>query len=153
MCENETMLEKAKCMVLDYCNQHLDVTNGVELTREQVYVVWFCKTLQNWKAFVSTELPDGMYYEITYDGDEQETRLDAYKKWDNTCIPDNVELTLDQVQDLVWLCKTLQNWKAIFVSELPERVYYEFTHNGNKQETHMDTYKKWDSVYMPDEWF
>ena len=88
MYKNETMLEKAKRIVLDYCNQHLDVTDGVELTLEQVYVVWFCKTLQNWKALVSTELPDGMYYEVTYNGDKQETYLDAYKKWDNVCVPD-----------------------------------------------------------------
>jgi hypothetical protein len=30
----------------------------------------------------------GMYYEITHSGDKGETYLDAYKKWDNRCIPD-----------------------------------------------------------------
>ena len=29
---------------------------------------------------------DGMYYEITYNGDKQELYLDAYKKWENKCI-------------------------------------------------------------------
>lgn len=30
---------------------------------------------------------DGMYYEITYNGDKREAYLDAYKKWENKCIP------------------------------------------------------------------
>lgn len=48
----------------------------------------YSKTLQNWKALVSTTVSDGMYYEITHDGDKGETYLDAYKKWDNQCIVD-----------------------------------------------------------------
>ena len=47
------------------------------------YVVWFCKALQNWKALVSTTLPDGMYYELTYNGDKDELYVDCYKKWEN----------------------------------------------------------------------
>ena len=52
-------------------------------TENEVYVVWFAKTLQNWKALASTTLPDGMYYEVTHNGDKGETYLDAYKKFDN----------------------------------------------------------------------
>ena len=44
-----------------------------------------CKTLQNSKALVSTTLFDGMYYELTYNGDKKELYLDAYKKWENIC--------------------------------------------------------------------
>ena len=39
--------------------------------------------MQNWKALVSTTLPDGMYYEVTYNGDKKEVYLDAYKKFEN----------------------------------------------------------------------
>lgn len=53
-----------------------------------MYVRCRSKTLQNWKALVSTTVSDGMYYEITHDGDKGETYLDAYKKWDNQCIVD-----------------------------------------------------------------
>ena len=42
-----------------------------------------CKTLQNNKALVSTSLPDGMYYEITNNGDVHEIYMDVYKKWNN----------------------------------------------------------------------
>ena len=51
-----------------------------------VYIVWKCKTLQNWKFLISTTLPDGMYYELTYNGDKEEWYLDAYKKVENKVI-------------------------------------------------------------------
>lgn len=73
----------AKQTVLDYVKAHLDVTDNVNVSINDIYVVWFCKTLQNWKALVSTTLPDGMYYEVTYNGDKKEIYLDAYKKFEN----------------------------------------------------------------------
>lgn len=75
--------EIAKEIVLNYANKHIDKTDNVQITLDDIYLVWFCKTLQNWKALVSTDLPDGMYYEVTYNGDKKEVYLDAYKKFDN----------------------------------------------------------------------
>lgn len=75
--------EIAKEIVLNYANKHIDKTDDVQITLDDVYIVWFCKTLQNWKALVSTTLPDGMYYEVTYNGDKKEVYLDAYKKFEN----------------------------------------------------------------------
>lgn len=72
--------------VMDYANEHLDATDGVKITEEDVYVVWSCKTLQNSKALLSTTLSDGMYYELTFNGNKQELYLDAYKKFENRCI-------------------------------------------------------------------
>lgn len=46
-----------------------------------------CKTLQNWKFLISSTLSDGMYYELTFNGDKKEWYLDAYKKFDNRRIP------------------------------------------------------------------
>lgn len=78
------MQEKAKQIVVDYFNSHVDVTDEKKkITKDNVYVVWFCKTLQNWKALVSTNVSDGMYYEITHNGDKDETYVDVYKKWNN----------------------------------------------------------------------
>lgn len=51
-----------------------------------VYVVWSCKTLQNNKALLSTDIPDSRYYEVTYNGDKDEFYLDAYVKEENRCI-------------------------------------------------------------------
>ena len=86
--DNSAMIEKAKQIVVDYFNNRKDKTDHVYITTDEVFIVWFCKTLQNWKALVSTTIPDGMYYEITHNGDKGETYLDAYKKWENVCIPD-----------------------------------------------------------------
>ena len=55
---------------------------------DEVYVVWFAYVLGGWKALVSTTVNDGMYYEVTYDRVNERTYLDAYKKWENVCIPD-----------------------------------------------------------------
>lgn len=48
-----------------------------------VFIVWKCKTLQNWKYLISTSVGDGMYYELSYNGDKREWYLDAYKKQEN----------------------------------------------------------------------
>lgn len=75
--------------VIDYFNNRADVTdkNG-KITRDDVFVVWACKTLQNNKALLSTTVSDGMYYEVTYNGDRSEIYFDAYKKWENRVIKD-----------------------------------------------------------------
>lgn len=75
-----------KDLVVSYTNEHLDKSDGKTITADDVFIVWSCKTLQNNKALASTTLFDGMYYEITYNGDKQEFYLDAYKKWENKCI-------------------------------------------------------------------
>lgn len=82
------MLERFKALVADYYNDRAEKTDGAAITADDVYVVWSCKTLQNWKALLSTPVPDGMYYELTYDGDKRVTYLDAYKKWENVPIAD-----------------------------------------------------------------
>lgn len=76
------MQEKAKQILVDSYNA-LYIDGKKKITKDDVYIVWFCKTLQNWKALISTTLPDGMYYEVTYNGDKKEIYLDAYKKFEN----------------------------------------------------------------------
>ena len=75
-----------KQTVAQYANEHMDKTDGKQITEDDVFIVWMCKTLQNSKAMVSTTLFDGMYYELTYNGDKKQLYLDAYKKWENKCI-------------------------------------------------------------------
>ena len=78
------MDDKALHIVRTYINKHLDTTNA----SFEVYIVWKCKTLQNWKYLLSSTLPDGMYYELTYNGNKKEWYLDAYKKFENIVIID-----------------------------------------------------------------
>lgn len=86
--EQRDFTTRAKQLVVDYFNSHVDATDGKKLTMEDAFIVWFSKTLQNWKALVSTTVSDGMYYEITHNGDKKETYLDVYKKWEHQCIAD-----------------------------------------------------------------
>lgn len=81
---NDKFLALCKKTVVDYFNNRADCTdkNG-KITEDNVFVVWSCKTLQNNKALVSTTVSDGMYYEITFNGDKNEAYVDAYKKWEN----------------------------------------------------------------------
>lgn len=59
-------------------NEKIDTSN--------VFIVWSCKTLQNYKALASTTVSgDGIYAEYTYNGDKQELYEDVYKKVSNTC--------------------------------------------------------------------
>jgi len=75
-----------KKTIVDYFNNRVEITDDMKITEENVFIVWSCKTLQNNKAMVSTTVSDGMYYELTYNGDKKELYLDAYKKWENKCI-------------------------------------------------------------------
>ena len=77
------MVEKAIEIVKNYAEEHLEDKD----IYFNVFVVWQCKTLQNWKFLLSTDLRDNQYYELTYNGDKEEWYLDAYKKIENKCIP------------------------------------------------------------------
>lgn len=81
---NQEFLKNSRKLVSDYTNNHTDKSDSLqELIPDDVYIVWSCKTLQNNKALLSTPRPDGMYYEVTYNGDKNEVYFDAYKKFEN----------------------------------------------------------------------
>lgn len=53
--------------------------NANEIAPMDMYIVWFCKTLQNWKALVSgVHIKE--YIEVTYNGDKKEIYVDVYQK-------------------------------------------------------------------------
>ena len=85
--EEKKFIKLCKFFVESYVNNHLDKSDGKAISTADIYVVWMCKTLQNSKALLSTTLPDGMYYELTWNGDKGELYLDAYKKFQNLCFP------------------------------------------------------------------
>lgn len=75
---------KAMEIVKDYITEHLDKSDP--MPNFKVFTVWKCKILQNWKYLISSTIPDGMYYELTYNGDKKEWYLDAYKKFQNVVV-------------------------------------------------------------------
>lgn len=82
--DTDKFLNLCKELVKNYTIEHLDKSDSIP--EFDVFVVWTCKTLQNNKALLSTTLFDGMYYELTYNGDKKEIYFDAYKKFENTAI-------------------------------------------------------------------
>ena len=80
------MDEKVISIVKNYILNHLDKSD--ETSDFSVFTVWKVNVLQNWKYLLSSTLPDGMYYELTYNGNKKEWYLDAYKKFENQVIKD-----------------------------------------------------------------
>ena len=79
--KNEEFIKKAKSLVADYAKEHFDKTDVAP--EFEVFVVWNAYILGNIKALLSTTIPDGMYYEITYNKAKDEIYFDAYKKFEN----------------------------------------------------------------------
>lgn len=74
-----------KRKLVDWYNCDVE-TKGTRIDLDDVYIVWACKTLQNYKCLASTSVSgDGIYAEFTYNGDKQELYEDVYKKLTNTC--------------------------------------------------------------------
>lgn len=75
--------ETCKRCLRDWYKENRDM----ELDGDDVYIVWSCKTLQNYKCLASTTVAgDGIYAEYTFNGDKQELYEDIYKKETNQCI-------------------------------------------------------------------
>lgn len=72
-----------KEVVKNYANEHHFLSNSV--CQKDVFIIWYCKTLQNWKALAGIYGRDE-YFELTYNGDEKELYLDVYKKLENICL-------------------------------------------------------------------
>ena len=70
--EEQKFRELAIEQVKKYCQ------NVTGITVFETYVVWIVKDLQNNKALLSTNIPDGRYYEVTHAGDKHELYVDAY---------------------------------------------------------------------------
>ena len=80
--EKQDFIFNAQQMVVDYSNS----INKDQIILINTHIVWSCKTLQNQKALISTDIPDGRYYEVTYNGDKNEFYFDAYVKEHNELI-------------------------------------------------------------------
>lgn len=73
----------AKQKLRQYIDSHYDTPPAYEIR-----VTWSCKTLQNWKGILVTDMNDQKMYEVIYDGDKKRTYIDEYHKFQNVSIPD-----------------------------------------------------------------
>jgi hypothetical protein len=77
---SEDFLRIAKIQVLQMIKDGLDPTDNVQISMDDVYVVLYAYVLGNQKATISTTLPDGKYYEVTYNSEKDEMYVDCYVK-------------------------------------------------------------------------
>lgn len=71
----------ARLAVLDVVRSQLDPTDEVKLSIDDVYVVTYSCILGYQKAMISTPLPDGKYYEVTYNKANNLMYIDCYVKF------------------------------------------------------------------------
>lgn len=83
----KTFQETAIRLVFDYVKERLDKTGPhVTFGIDEVYLMWFSKVLLNWKALLSTTLPDDKRYEVTYDSSKNVAYIDVYGRCDNIMV-------------------------------------------------------------------
>jgi hypothetical protein len=83
----DRFLMQAKQLVVENYNNHRDLGRSEELSMGSVYIVWFAKTLSNWKAIVASPVARGLMWEVTYNGNRGEAYIDIYKKLNNVRVP------------------------------------------------------------------
>lgn len=72
----------AQRKLVDWYRKH-----RVQIDLGNVFIVWSCKTLQNYKCLASTTISgNSIYAKYTYNGDKQELYEDIYGKITHTCI-------------------------------------------------------------------
>ncbi len=76
-------IKKSKEAVASFENAWEILDENKYIEPDNVFVVWYCKTLQNHKALLSTPNSGSPYYEITYNGDADEVYIDVYQKKEN----------------------------------------------------------------------
>lgn len=70
----------AKEAVVKYYRTNILRLDHLPILPEEVFVVWFNKTLKNWKALCSTIIEDNRYFELTFNGETNELYIDEYIK-------------------------------------------------------------------------
>lgn len=83
---NAEFINKAKYIIAKYTNENILKPEQGLISDNEVFVVWYAKVLQNYKALLATPIKDDQrYYEVTYNGDKKQLYLDVYDKQENKC--------------------------------------------------------------------
>jgi hypothetical protein len=82
----ESKEHKARTLMFGIIDSMFETPDG--FVPDDIFIVWSCKTLQNWKMILSAPFKDAPLVEVTYNGDKKETYIDVYTKLENVVIPD-----------------------------------------------------------------
>lgn len=80
---NRQFINFAKFKVQQWLWHNADNMDGIRA--DDIFVVWYSKTLQNHKALLGTRFAN-YYFECTYNGDKKEMYVDVYDKVQNVCV-------------------------------------------------------------------
>lgn len=72
--DNKQFLKQAKGEIKQLLN-----ALAITVDDNDIFVVWYAKTLQNHKALLSSTVSDH-YFECTYNGDKNKMYVDVYRK-------------------------------------------------------------------------
>ena len=81
--DSDKFIGIARMLITEYVCPSEENYIRSDFIEEATFVVWSSKTLQNNKAMIGSNVGDGMYFEVTYNGDLEELYLDAYRKEEN----------------------------------------------------------------------
>lgn len=73
----EEFVSFSKRMIQRY---YTELFGGNTVSSDEIFLVWYCKTLQNHKALLGIIGQYDEYFEAIYDGDNNKVYLDVYKK-------------------------------------------------------------------------
>lgn len=79
---NPRFINFAKFKVQQWLSHNADNMDGI--STNDIFVVWYAKTLQNHKALLGTRFAN-YYFECTFNGDKGEMYMDVYDKVQNVC--------------------------------------------------------------------
>lgn len=80
---NQRFIDFAKFKVQEWLPRNADNMDGIRT--DDIFVVWYSKTLQNHKALLGTRFAN-YYFECTFNGDKGEMYMDVYDKVQNVCV-------------------------------------------------------------------
>lgn len=79
----DRFLKLAKKLVVDNYNQTKNSKTAPDLTMNTVFIIWYSKVLNNWKAIVGSPVARGMLWEVSFNGHRNQAYIDIYKKLAN----------------------------------------------------------------------
>lgn len=79
---NQRFISFAKSKVKEWLA--INVVGTDDISTNDIFVVWYSKTLQNRKVLLGTCITDH-YFECTFNGDKGEMYVDVYDKIQNEC--------------------------------------------------------------------
>ena len=95
MYEENTFLGKAHRLVFEYMTEYRPLFGSETIIPEDIFILWFSMSLQNWTAALGTALNPDLFFHVTYDGNLKQTTIAVYQKFDKVSVPDTYRYPIE----------------------------------------------------------